>query len=304
MASTTKARAIVAHTPAAENFTPGSNWRLQTISVPADPKHGELLVEMCASGICHSDLLTSAVPTGTPGVGYPRVVGHEGAGYVRAIGPGVTKSVSVGDPVLLSFDHCGSCESCSAGHPAYCASFMALNIPCVEEVFRSEDGREGIAGKSFGQSSFASFSVVNEKCILPAKDLVRSKEELQLFAPLGCGIQTGAGAVLNIAKPGPKDRVMVLGLGGVGLSAVMAAKTLGCAQIVGVDKVKSRIELAKELGATHGYDTTGVEDLVAGFREVSGGKGPTCVIDSEFRLFLVRKKSRTDHSQQPPTSAS
>lgn len=97
---------------------------------------------------------------------------------------------------------------------------MFLNIFCVPDTFYTEDGKEGIAGKCFGQSSFAALSVVKEACVLNARELVRSEEELMLFAPLGCGIQTGAGAVLNMAKPGKKDRVMVMGLGGVGLSAV------------------------------------------------------------------------------------
>jgi Zn-dependent alcohol dehydrogenase len=155
----------------------------------------------------------------------------------------------------------------------------------LHKLVKSKDGSTGIGGKFFGQSSFASLSVVKENSVLPAKNLVKGKEELQLFAPLGCGIQTGAGAVLNLAKPGPKDRVMILGLGGVGLSALMAAKSLGCQQIIAVDKLKSRIELAKTLGATHGYDTTGVEDLVGGFKEATGGLGPSVVIDSKSSLY-------------------
>ena len=130
------------------------------------------------------------------------------------------KDVAVGDPVLLSFDYCQNCEACTRGLPSYCQSFYALNIFGPPDVFTSKDGK-GIAGKHFGQSSFASLSVVNQASVLPAKDLIRSKEELQLFAPLGCGIQTGAGSILNIGKPKEVDRVMVLGLGGVGPSAIM-----------------------------------------------------------------------------------
>ncbi len=214
-------RAIVAEAPGADH-TPGSNWSLQQISVPAELKTGELLVEMVATGICHTDLLTTSMPEGMRGVTYPSIAGHEGSGYIRAIGPGVTKKVQIGDPVLLSFDHCGACESCEARHPAYCTSFSAKNIPCTPSVFKAEGADAEIAGKYFGQSSFASLSVVNQNSVIPARDLVQSKEELQLFAPLGCGIQTGAGAILNLARPGPKDRVMVLGLGGVGLAAIMA----------------------------------------------------------------------------------
>ncbi|KAK3711893.1 hypothetical protein LTR37_009411 [Vermiconidia calcicola] len=285
--STTTARAIVCSEPGADHI-PGTNWQLQDISVPIELKDGELLVEMVASGICHTDLITGSLPPGMPGVQYPRVVGHEGSGYVKAVGPNVTKDVKAGDPVLLSFDYCGQCESCQRGHPAYCAAFFPMNLFGVADVFKSKDGSQGIAGKHFGHSSFASLSVVNQTTVLPAKDLVKSKEELQLFAPLGCGLQTGAGAILNMAKPDKKDRVMVLGLGGVGLAAVMAAKICECEQIIAVDRVKSRIEMSKELGATHGFDTTGVEDLTAAFKEVTGGLGPTVVLDTTGFLPIVQ----------------
>jgi Zn-dependent alcohol dehydrogenase len=213
------AKALLALEPSTDH-KPGSNWDLQEISVPTTLKDGEVLVEMVASGICHTDLLTTSYPAGSPGIQYPRIAGHEGSGYVKAVGPNVTKDLKEGDPVLLSFDCCNECESCKRGHPAYCATFIPLNILGSNDVFKSKDGK-GVAGKHFGQSSFASLSVVNQASVLPARDLVKGKEDLQLFAPLGCGIQTGAGAVLNISKPGKDDRVMVMGLGGVGLSAIM-----------------------------------------------------------------------------------
>ena len=221
----TPARAIVALEPGTGPHEPGSNWFLQDIEVPTDLKAGELLVEMLATGICHSDLiLTSTPPDTTGGYVYPRIAGHEGSGYIRAIGQGVSKDVNVGDPVLLSFDYCSDCESCKNKHPSYCASFAPLNIIGAENVFRTKEGKS-IAGKCFGQSSFASLSVVDQACVLPAKYLIRGNEELKLFAPLGCGIQTGAGSMLNLARPRREDRVMVLGLGGVGLSAVMVSVT-------------------------------------------------------------------------------
>ena len=213
---TTPARAIVASAPGSDH-KPGSNWKLQEILVPTELKDGEVLVEMVASGICHSDLL---ITSRLPGIVYPKIVGHEGSGYVKAIGPNVTKNLATGDPVLLSFDHCNNCESCETGRPAYCTSFGSLNIPGSENVFKTPDGQP-IAGKFFGHSSFASLSVVNEASILPAKDFIRGKEDLQLFSPLGCGIQTGAGSILNVAKPVKSDRVMICGLGGVGLSALV-----------------------------------------------------------------------------------
>ncbi|KAK5164306.1 uncharacterized protein LTR77_010001 [Saxophila tyrrhenica] len=283
----TQSKAILASAPNYPDHSPGSNWSLENISVPNDLKDGELLVDMLASGICHTDLISTGVPGGTPGFPYPYVAGHEGSGYVKAVGPGVKKDIKVGDPVLLSFAHCGQCESCEQRHPAYCSAFFPLNIYPVEDVFKAEDD-SGVAGKFFGQSSFAKLSVVKESSVLVVRDLVTDKEELKLFAPLGCGIQTGAGATLNVAKPEERDRVMILGVGGVGLSALMAAKMLGCEQIIAVDRVKSRLELAKSLGATHSIDTTGVEDLTATFKEITGGRGPTVVIDTSAYVPLMK----------------
>lgn len=140
---------------------------------------------------------------------------------MKALGPNVTKPLEIGDPVLLSFDNCTACPSCEAQRPAYCDTFAPMNLFGQEDVFKYERGETGITGKFFGHSSFAKLSVVKETTVLPVKDLIKDKEELKLFAPLGCGIQTGVGAILNLVKPGPEDRVLVCGLGGVGLSAVM-----------------------------------------------------------------------------------
>lgn len=226
------------------------------------------------------------------------IAGHEGAGYIKAIGPGVRKDLAVGDPVLLSFYSCTDCTYCNAKLPACCES-SPRNLGGTTDVFTSADGQEPIAGKFFGHSSFAKLSIVNEVCILPAMGLIQKEEDLKLFAPLGCGLQTGAGSVLNVAKATKEDSVMVLGLGGVGLSAVMvrtvcvpaptmtnvlrqAAKIAGCRQIIAVDRVPSRIEMAKSLGATDGLDTTGIEDITKAMKDITGGLGPAVIIESKF----------------------
>ncbi|KXS95737.1 hypothetical protein AC578_5296 [Pseudocercospora eumusae] len=276
-ATMTPSRAIVASEPAAEHHG-GDNWSLQDIQVPNELKDGEILVEMVATGICHTDLSLTA-----PGQGqtFPIVPGHEGSGYVKAVGPNVTKPVKPGDPVLLSFDSCGNCKECHEKRPAYCDTFAPMNLYGESDVFKSSDGSSGIGAKFFGHSSFAKLSVVKESTVLPAKDLIQSKEELQLFAPLGCGIQTGVGAILNLVKPSPSDTVMVTGLGGVGLSAVMGAKIAGCKRIVAVDKNQERIDMAIELfGATDGLNTTDLTDLTAAMKEISGGRGPNVVIET------------------------
>ena len=219
----TPTRAIVSTSPSPSNHTPGSNWHLQDVLCPSEPGEKELLISMTASGICHSDLLVTS--NLSRGGDYPRVVGHEGAGYVKAIGSGVTKDMKVGDPVLLSFAYCGECHHCRNGKVNVCAQFMPLNLVGEADTFKSADGKEGIAGKFFGQSSFAQLSVVREDSVVPAKDLIKNDEELKLFSPLGCGLQTGAGSVLNVAKATRNDSVAILGLGGVGLSALMVGQT-------------------------------------------------------------------------------
>ncbi|KAF7155847.1 hypothetical protein CNMCM5623_008727 [Aspergillus felis] len=231
-------------------------WKLKDITL-RPLKEKELLVEIVASGICQTDLHFAGAESGF-GVHYPRIMG---AGYVREVGSG-TNVAQVGDPVILSFSACKTCEPCETGHPAHCANFNAINFEVEPDnlVFNEEASESASAstateptiyGRFFGQSSFASYSIVREDSVVNVRGVVETKSELQLLSPLGCGIQTGSGAILNAANATPKDRVAVLGLGGVGLSAVMGAKIAGCAQIIGIERHASRLELAKELGATH-----------------------------------------------------
>ena len=145
-----------------------------------------------------------------------------GAGYVRAIGSKLTKKLEIGDPVLLSFDYCTKCTQCRSEHPAYCDSFNPLNIAGEKTTFQGDGG--DVAGQFFGQSSFASLTAVKEASVVNVKGLIKDEEELKLFAPMGCGFQTGAGTVVNLAKGTSQDSLVVLGLGGVGLAAVMVSR--------------------------------------------------------------------------------
>lgn len=194
----------------------------------------------------------TCVRGGTSGIQYPKIVGHEGAGYVEKVGPLVT-SAKPGDPVLLSFSHCGACDFCKTGRPAYCIHY-ADNVAGPTDVFEDVAGPE--QGQFFGQSSFSSLSIVKEASIINVKGLVKDDEDLKLFAPLSCGIQTGAGAVTILGQAGPTDIVVVTGLSCVGLTSIMAAKVAGCKMIIGVDKLASRLDLATSLGATHVLNTT------------------------------------------------
>ncbi|PYH71001.1 NAD(P)-dependent alcohol dehydrogenase [Aspergillus vadensis CBS 113365] len=245
-------RALVSHGP----YQAGG-WKLQNVSL-RPLRENELLVEVVASGICQTDLHFAGLENGH-GVHYPRVMGHEGAGYVRQVGPSAT-AAQVGDPVLLSFSACQACQCCRRGHPAHCHNFDPINFESTpaNRVFWDADAdistdftAPDIFGQFFGQSSFASWTIVEEESVVNVSGLVERREDLQLLAPLGCGVQTGAGAVIKAANAQPEDTVSVLGLGGVGLSAVMGARIAGCRTIIGVARNQARLELALALGATH-----------------------------------------------------
>ena len=169
-----------------------------------------------------------------------------GAGYVQKVGPGVT-TAKAGDPVLLSFSHCGKCDLCKTGRPAYCLNF-AENIAGATDVYEDIGGPE--QGQFYGQSSFSSLSIVKEASVVNVRGLVKNDDELKLFAPLSCGLQTGAGAVMILGQATAADVLVVMGLGEVGLGCIMAAKIAGCKMVVGVDKVEGRMNLARSLGAT------------------------------------------------------
>ncbi|OAK96596.1 GroES-like protein [Phaeosphaeriaceae sp. SRC1lsM3a] len=229
-------------------------WRKETLQL-REPLEDEVLVRILASGICHTDIGVSSYPSDTPGFSaYPKVLGHEGAGIIERVGSEVLH-VKKGDWVLLSFDYCGKCRGCAEHTPGYCEDFHVKNLLSEQNVYQDTNGKS-IAGSFFGQSSFSNLALVKGTSAVNVSHLVKDKEELKLFAPLGCGMQTGAGAVTQLADVGQQDAIAVFGLGGVGLSAVMAAKMRGAKAIIGVDKVQSRLELAKELGATHVIDTS------------------------------------------------
>jgi Zn-dependent alcohol dehydrogenase len=210
---------------------------------------------------------------------------------VKAVGSAV-KVAQPGDPVLLSFNFCGCCAPCATGHPSLCLESRSLNF-IGNKVFscsRNDSSDPNTIGSFFGQSSFANYSIAAENSVVNAKGLVDSIEELRLLAPLGCGIQTGHGTITNVANAQPESTVAIMGLGGVGLSAIMGAKLRGCKTIIGIDKVASRLDLAKELGATHVVSTAGMEDLSALADEVkkfTNGLGPSIVVDTTGFIPLI-----------------
>lgn len=215
-----------------------------------EPGPGEVLVKVKAVGVCHTDLNTQS---GDMPLQLPGVFGHEGAGIIEQVGEGVT-DLAVGDHVILGWAYCGTCRNCRRGEHRYCertgeallGGHRLIGPKAGESAYRREDGTT-ISGHFFGQSSFATYSLTFASMVVKVdKDI-----PFELLGPLACGITTGAGAVFNAAKPAPGDSVVVYGVGAVGLAAVMAAKNTPATEIIAVDLHDSRLELAKELGATH-----------------------------------------------------
>ncbi len=207
-----------------------------------DPRDDEILVVVEASGVCHTDV---AVQDGlTP----PMVLGHEGTGVVQAIGSGVRR-VRPGERVIVSYPWCGDCNECLTGHAYRCEQMFRLAFGGGRfdgSKTITMDGRP-VSSAFFQQSSFASHLITLERDVVP----VGREHAAELLAAIPCGVQTGAGAILNSMQLGAGDSLAVFGTGAVGLSAIMAARLMEASTIIGVDIVESRLELALELGATH-----------------------------------------------------
>ncbi|TDO46871.1 aryl-alcohol dehydrogenase [Kribbella sp. VKM Ac-2527] len=225
----------------------GGSFSLEQVTLD-DPRAGEVLVEIAGVGLCHTDL---AAKDGHLPFPLPGVFGHEGSGVVVAIGPGVSK-VAQGDKVALTFNSCGECVQCVRGEPSYCQSFMPLNFAGVRPDGSStlRSGDTVLGSEFFGQSSFATHAIAHERNVvkLPAD------APLSMVGPLGCGVQTGAGAVLNSLDCSPGSSLLVLGGGSVGLSAVLAAGVRELGTVIVVEPLVQRRELALALGATHAID--------------------------------------------------
>ena len=230
----------------------------------ANPLPDEVLVRIVASGMCHTDL--HARDGYFPNLPYPIVCGHEGAGIIEEVGAAVT-DLAVGDRVVISFPWCGDCEPCRAERISYCLNARGLNFSGRRADGSTPMSRDGAPLYScfFQQSSFATFALA------PARDVVRVRPDapVELLGPLGCGLQTGAGAVLNVMRPDAGQSLVVFGVGGVGLAGRMAGKIAGCDPIVAVDRLPSRLALARQLGATHALESRGAETL-AEIRRITG----------------------------------
>ena len=229
-----------------------------------DLRSDELLVKIAATGICHTDIVVRDQWYPVP---LPAVLGHEGAGVIERVGSAVV-GLAPGDRVGLSFNSCGTCRYCLTGRPSYCADFFARNFGSSRPDGSSPLSRDGesIHGNYFGQSSFATYSVANVRSVVKLTEDV----PYEVVAPFGCGIQTGAGSILNSLRPPAGSSIVVFGAGSVGLAAIMAAVVSGCTTIIAVDLKATRLEVARELGATHTIDAT-TEEAVGRIGEITGG---------------------------------
>lgn len=222
------------------------------------PRADEVLVKIVACGICHTDLMMQN------SMGhYPALLGHEGAGVVQKTGSQVNH-FKPGDPVVISYTYCGICENCRAGRPYECDNFDDYFFG-----FRS-DGSTPIScnGRPVAallrQGAFAEYAVCHRNSLVK----VDTDLDLRTLAPLGCGLQTGAGSVCNILKPEPNSCLAVFGTGSVGLAAVAAAAVCDCKTIIAVDQIESRLNMAKTLGATHCIHSKKTNDVTAAIKKI------------------------------------
>ncbi len=253
-------------TRAAVAYQAGQPLEIETVQLDG-PKEGEVLVEIKATGICHTDEFTrsGADPEGI----FPAILGHEGAGIVVDVGPGVT-SVKKNDHVIpLYTPECRQCEYCTSGKTNLC---QAIRMTQGQGLMPDGTSRFSVGGEKvyhyMGTSTFSNYTVLPE--IAVAK--IREDAPFDKVCYIGCGVTTGIGAVINTAKVRPGDNVVVFGLGGIGLNVIQGARLAGADMIVGVDINPARKDLAQKFGMTHFVCPDEVEDdLVAYLVDLTGG---------------------------------
>jgi S-(hydroxymethyl)mycothiol dehydrogenase len=245
----------------------GAPVEVTTIVIP-DPGPGEVVVNIQACGVCHTDL---TYREGGINDEYPFLLGHEAAGIVEEVGPGV-ESVAVGDFVILNWRAvCGQCRACKRGRPQYC--FDTFN---ATQKMTLEDGTE--LTPALGIGAFADKTLVHAgQCTK-----VDATADPAVVGLLGCGVMAGLGAAVNTGNVSRGDSVAVIGCGGVGDAAIMGSRLAGAGKIIAVDRDPRKLEWAKELGATHTVNAAET-DTVEAVQELTGGFGADVVIDAVGR---------------------
>jgi S-(hydroxymethyl)glutathione dehydrogenase/alcohol dehydrogenase len=229
-----------------------------------DPQEGEILVRMVAGGVCHSDL---HVMTGHLTGPMPAILGHEGSGIVEAVGPRVT-AFEPGDHVIPIWRlSCNTCEHCTDAHPALCAVGTEIRM-----TGRLQDGTTRFKLKGEEIKHFAGVSTFSEYSVMPEGQALKIPKDfpLDIACLIGCGVITGVGAVFNCARVKPGSSVVVFGTGGIGLNIVQGAAIAGAEKIIAVDLLDSKLEIAKQFGATHTVNASD-EGVVEKVRDLSDG---------------------------------
>jgi S-(hydroxymethyl)glutathione dehydrogenase/alcohol dehydrogenase len=245
-------------------------WTVEEIEL-GDPVAGEVQVQLAASGLCHSDdhLTTGHLPVG----GFPVVGGHEGAGIVTKVGAGVN-TVTEGDHVVLSFiPACGRCPSCSSGHQNLCdlGAYLLGGAAIADGTSRiSVRGQAAFPMCLLG--TFAPYVTVHEASVVKIDESI----PLKVAALVGCGVTTGWGSAVNVAKAAPGETVVVIGVGGIGINAIQGARIAGASRIVAIDPVAFKRAKALEFGATHAYAS--VEEATAPLLDITWGRNAEKVI--------------------------
>ncbi len=261
----------------------GGPFHIERVEL-AEPEAGELLVRVGASGICQTDVHAR---DGYFSIPCPAVYGHEGAGIVVRTGDGV-KKVKAGDRVIMVFPSCGSCVYCTNGKPAYCLAAARLKNFGTRADGSTVMTRQGkpVFSCFFQQSSFATYALATERNVVKVPEDV----PLELLAAFPCGINTGAGAVMNVLHPQAGDGFAVFGIGTVGFAGLMAARIAGCDPIFAIDIHPNRLALALSLGATHIINAAN-SDPVAEIRNITGGLGVRASLEAAGSPQALRQAS-------------
>lgn len=246
-----------------------------------EPRPDEVLVKLVATGICHTDIFMrdhKIYP-----IPHPVVLGHEGAGIVVRAGAGVTK-VRPGDRVIMTAGACGHCRSCGVGKPSYCDEFHSHNFIGTRPDGTTPLSQNGRPIHYFqSQSSFATHAIATERNVVK----VSPDAPLAYLGPIGCGIITGAGAIMNSMAVSAGASVAVFGTGGVGLAAIMAAHVVGATTIIAVDLVDTRLDLARKLGATHTINPERV-DVREAVMKITRGNGLDFTLDTTANMRVLK----------------
>src|SRR5689334_5045141 len=255
-------------TKAAVIYEPGQRLQIEELDLDR-PREGEVLIRYTHAGVCHSDI---HVVHGHLEARLPMVLGHEGAGIIEEVGPGVTR-VQAGDHVVLSFlPNCGVCRYCATGRQSICD--MGITIPegCLPGGRFPITGPRGVYGAACMVGTFSQYGVVHQASVVKVDDDL----PLDKAVLVGCGVPTGWGSAVNAANVRPGDTVAVYGIGGVGINAVQGARHAGATHVVAIDPLENKREKAMELGATHAFATAA--EALDTITELTQGQGADSAI--------------------------